>query len=566
MKPSELLREKIDAESKVLNFSFGGPSYWAIQNIVRRIDFILPLFHRKDGWTEQQVDEFREFFNYGWAPILKQYYDDINLDINQPFPLMNDRMISWTDSNISLSGRIEFCKQLLAYEQASLITITSPKENEFTFSYSHEATGIERYDRMSLDFFKEQIVERKIDQKKKEKPFDEQKIKAGLRRIIKSPDGKMISYDTTPEIDEYYNQRGHYHILRLQGYDDFDTTDKFGGIEYWKYVDLIELITGAAIMHMEACLELVKMNPKVNLMNILSYTYFKDKTIKLYSSYLGVDEKEIEQILSCLTLSKENFAYYLEYPSTPPPMYFQVSGDLTIRSIAGCLSNPFSLLNRELKRKYRSDYDKAVNRREDRFRKELLMFFPDDRIIKIPREVNISSNGIKTDIDAVVFDSKTGTLGIFQLKWQDPFAKDMTERYSRMSNLFPKANEWVGKIKKWVTSSTSKTIINSLQINKFLKEKQEVKGICCFVISRNQMNFTGMDVTDNTVAWSSWHQLIESEARIKTDFDDPIREMFVKIKSFSPERRINLEELPQAKDLEVQIGKIKVYYKNKKSR
>ena len=323
---------------------------------------------------------------------------------------------------------------------------------------------------------------------------------------------------------------------------------------------MIELITGVAIMHMEACLELVKMNPKVNLLNILSYTYFKDKTISLYSNYLGVSENEIEQIFSCITLSKENFDYYLKYPSTPPPMYFQVSDNLIIRSIAGCISNPFSLLNRELKRKFRRDYDKAVNRREDRFREELFMFFPDKRIIKIPREINISFNGIKTDIDAVVFDSKTGTLGIFQLKWQDPFAKDMTERYSRMSNLFPKANEWVGKMKFWATNNTSKTIFNSLQINKQLKDTQEINEICCFVISRNQMNFTGMEIADETVAWSSWHQLIESQARIKTDFDDPIREMFVKIKTFSPERRIETEELPQAENIEVQIGKIKVFY------
>lgn len=561
MKPSELLKQKIDEEAKVLENNFGGESYWAIQNIVRRIDFVLPLFWQREGWTEQEIDTYREFFNYGWAPVLKQYYTDINLNVHQPFPLMTDEMISWADSNIQFSGKIEFCKQLLSYEKAGLISITSPKENEFTFSYLHKTTGIEQFDRMSMDFYKEQIVERIINEKKRAKPFDEKKIKVELRKIIKNPDGKMISYNTTPEIDEYYNQRGHYHILRLQGYDDFDTKDRFGGIEYWKYVDIIELVTGIAIMHMEACLELVKMNPKVNLLNILSYTYYKDKAISSFSNYLAVNESEIEQIFSCLTLTKENFDYYLEYPSTPPPMYFQVSENLIIRSIAGCLSNPFSLLNRELKRKFRSDYDKAVNRREDRFRNELFMFFPDERIIKIPREINISYNGIKTDIDAVVFDSKTGTLGIFQLKWQDPFAKDMTERYSRMSNLFPKANEWVSKMKFWATNNTSKTIINSLQINKQLKEKSEVKEICCFVISRNQMNFTGMEIADETVAWSSWYQLIESQARIQTDFDDPIREMFVKIKSFSPKNRINMEKLPQAEDIEVQIGKIKVFYK-----
>ena len=560
MKPSELLKQEIDKEAKVLENNFGGESYWAIQNIVRRIDFILPLFWKKDGWSETEVHNYREFFNYGWAPILKQYYNDINLNVHQPFPLMTNEMVSWADSNIQFSGKIEFCRKLLSYEKAELISITNPTKNEFTFSFLHEKTGIEQFDQMSMDFYKEKIVEQIINEKKKKKPFDEDKIRKELRKIIKCPDGKMISYNTTPEIDEYYNQRGHYHILRLQGYDDFDTRDKFGGIEYWKYVDLIELVTGVAIMHMEACLELVKMNPKVNLLNILSYTHFKDKAISSYSKYLEMSENDIDQIFSCLTLSKENFDYYLEYPSTPPPMYFQVSKNLTIRSIAGCLSNPFSLLNRELKRKYKRDYDKAVNKREDRFRKELFMFFPDKRIIKIPREINISFNGIKTDIDAVMFDSKTGTLGIFQLKWQDPFAKDMTERYSRMSNLFPKAEEWVDKMKFWVTNNSRKTIFNSLQINQQLKGKHEIKEICCFVLSRNQMNFTGMEITDKTVAWSSWHQLIESQARVKTDFDDPIREMFVKIKSFSPEIRIKTEELPQAENIEVQIGNIKVYY------
>ena len=134
MKPSELLKKKIDEESKILKNSFRGPSYWAIQNIVRRIDFILPLFHRREGWTEKQVDEFRKFFSFGWAPILKQYYDDINLDVHKAFPLMTDEMISWTDSNISLSGRIQFCKQLLSYERAGLIDITSPRK---MFLHSH---------------------------------------------------------------------------------------------------------------------------------------------------------------------------------------------------------------------------------------------------------------------------------------------------------------------------------------------------------------------------------------------------------------------------------------------
>lgn len=559
MTDSERFEIAFNKESKVLENSYGGPSYHAIQHIVRRMDVVLPLFWESKNWTEKDVQEYRELFKFGWAPLLKQYYNDIDINIHQPFPLMTDELIKWAESNIIFSGKIEFCRQLISYKNAGLIDIKETNENEFEFSYLHENVGLEQFDNESRDFFKEAIVEKIIDRKKKDKPFDEEKIKSELRKIIKCRDGKLISYMTTPEIDEYYNQKGHFHVLRMQGYDEFDTRDTFGSIEYWKYIDLIEIIVGVALMHTDACLELRKMNNNVNLHNILSYTYSKEKTINLYANYLGTTEEEISQIFSCITLSKENFDYYLEYPATPPPMYFQVSNNIIIRSISGCLENPFSLLNRELKRKYKKDYDKAVNRREERFRNELYTFFPQERIIKIPREINISFRGMRTDIDAVVFDTETGTLGLFQLKWQDPYLKSMKERYSRISNLFPKAKEWVEKMRFWVFNNTSKDILSSLQINKDINGTTTINEVCVFVISRNTMNFTGMDV-DDTVAWCSWHQLIESQAKVKADFDNPIKEMFVKVKSMSPQNRPDKNEILKMEDFETQVGNIKLRF------
>lgn len=555
-----LLQDIIDKHREKVGTTYGGPSYHAIQHIIRSIDYVFPLYNKSEVLTEYELAEFREFFMFGWVSLLKKYYNNIDINVFEPYPLMTDELIDWAYSNILYSGKIEFCKQLVAYEKAGLIEIINTKENEFTFKYLIENTGIEKFDVESYNFYKEKIVEQFIAEKKNNKSFDEEKIKAELKKIIKNPDGKLISYVTTPEIDEYYAAQGHYQVLRLQGYDEFDKTDKFGSIEYWKYVDIIELVVGVALNHLDACLELKKMNNNVDLHNILTYTFFKDRTLKEYTEYIGGSIEDVEQIFSCITLSKENFDYYLEYPASPPPMYLQVSENILIRSMAGCLSNPFSLLNRELKRKFKKDYDKALNNRENRFRKELFGFFPHDRIIKIPREINISFQGMRTDIDAVVFDSLTGTLGLFQLKWQDPFAKSMTERFSRMSNLFPKANEWISKMKYWVFNNTYKTLINSLQIDKYYKGNTPINEICVFIISRNAMNFTGIE-KDETVAWSSWYQLIEAEASIKTTFDDPIREMFVKIKNFDPKIRIKRQQLPEVEDLEVRLGETKIYYK-----
>ena len=557
---SQILNTAIQSDYKKLRETFRLDSYYAIQILIRRLDVVSMFFWNSKHMTEEQVNESREFFNFGWAPLMKLFLHDHNYNIPHQFIQTQQRDYDWADSVILHSGKLAFCRQLLDYEKADLLSFINVAKNEFEIKYPTEQIGHAYFERKSVDFFREEIVNRIIKDKKTKNLLTESEIKLKLRQIIKNPYGKFISYATTEEIDEYYNEKGHHHILRIQSYDDFDTKDTFGGIEYWKYVDLIEVICGVAIMHTDACIELAKMNTEVDMHNVLSYMYFKDSTIKIYSNYFGVTDEVIEQMISCVTLSKENYEYYLDIPAPAPPMYFQVSENQLIRSIAGCLGNPFRFLNAELKRKYKKDYDVAVNNRENRFRKELFLFFPQERIIKIPKEINLSFNGMRTDIDVVAYDKETQTLGLFQLKWQDPFGHSMKERFSRISNLFPKANEWIEKMKFWFSNNDTKTILNSLQITKYFPEAKGISEVCVFIISRNDIHFTGVK-TDDRVAWGSWHQIIESQARIETKFDDPIREMFVKLKMFTPENRMEREEMPTRQSFEVGIGDYKVYYK-----
>lgn len=557
---STFIKEIVRTETLKIRDTFSGPSYHAIQHILRRLDFILLFYKNAPGKTEQEVEELREFYSYGWAPALKPFYNDLDINTLEPFPEMHKEAMSWADGIMQFSGHIAFLNQLLEYEKADLIKLAIPKEHEISFSYVVENAGLEYYDRKSHDFFRDMIVERMIEEKKKKDNLDEDEIKVKLREIIRNPKGKYISYDATPEIDEYYRKRGHYFILKLQGYDDFGEEDVFGGIKYWKYLDLVETIVGVAIMHTEACLELTKINPKVDLQNVLTYTYFKDKTLAIYKNHFGASENEIDQIFSCITLNKENFNYYLEYPAASLPMYVQVSDNMLVRLIAGCLGNPFELLNRELKRKFEKDYFEAVNNREERFRSELFHMFPFDNVIKIPKGINIKIDGRKTDIDAVIFDTSTMTLGLFQLKWQDPFRKSMRERFSRISNLFSKASEWVEKVECWLTNTDPSNILDTLEIKKYCKGEIYLSEVHLFVLARNNMNFTNVDGMDERVAWGTWYQMIESQAIVKSSSDNVIRDAFIKLKTLSPKNRMKNEKIPEIPSFETRLGKYRIYY------
>lgn len=556
---SIILKPAIDGDYKKLRETFTFESYYAIQILIRRLDVISMFFWSSKYQNEEQVNETREYFTFGWAPLLKLFLNDHDFNTPNRFIQTFQSDYEWADSVMIHSGRLAFCRQLLDYEKAKILEFTNPKENEFEINYKEDQIGLEYFERLSADFFTDQVIERMIDEKKLSLPFTEEEIKLKLREIIQNPYGKFISYTTTPEIDEYYNELGHHHVLRIQGYDDFDTKDTFGSIEYWKYLELIEILCGVAIMHTAACIELTKINPEVDMHNILTYLYYKDSTIKIYSNYFGVSDEEIEQILSCITLNRDNYEHHLNMPAAATPMYFQVSENQLVRSIRGCLGNPFRFLNVELKRKYKRDYDIAVNNREGRFRNDLFGLLPHERIVKIPNEINISFNGMRTDIDAIAYDKETKTLGLFQLKWQDPFAHSMKERFSRISNLFPKANEWIEKVEIWLSNNDIKTILNSLQITKYAPQAREINEICVFVIARNHIHFTGVK-TDERVAWGSWYQLIESLASIETKFEDPIKEMFVKLKFFAPEQRMTREEMPTRQHFDAKIGNYRVYY------
>ena len=69
---------------------------------------------------------------------------------------------------------------------------------------------------------------------------------------------------------------------------------------------------------------------------------------------------------------------------------------------------------------------------------------------------------------------------------------------------------------------------------------------------------------DNQVAWGTWYQLIESQAVISADFNDPIREMFVKLKTFTPQNRKERDNLPEIPNFDTKVADYRVYYDKKR--
>ncbi len=95
MTPAEILKSVIEQQTPRIRESFSGPSYHAIQHIVRRLDVISQFYPNSNADSVDKIQETQEFFNFGWSNALKPFYADLDLNEFRPFPLIHDEDISW---------------------------------------------------------------------------------------------------------------------------------------------------------------------------------------------------------------------------------------------------------------------------------------------------------------------------------------------------------------------------------------------------------------------------------------------------------------------------------------
>ncbi|MEW5938855.1 MAG: hypothetical protein AB1750_04280, partial [Chloroflexota bacterium] len=213
-------------------------------------------------------------------------------------------------------------------------------------------------------------------------------------------------------------------------------------------------------------------------------------------------------------------------------------------------SEPFMFLLRELRRRYRSEWDNAVNFREKVFRDNLYALFPSDRFYKLERNAVIKSGEtVITDIDALIFDRQTGEVGIFQLKWQDYIGNSMRERESKKGNLLKTGNQWIEKVFEWLSNIESETLAQTIGVNK--NDVGKIKAFRVFMLGRNSAFFSGDWKPDTRAAWGMWYQVLRCMSNLQ-NYNNPIESLFHELQKDSPLNKPS----PEIDLQEVQIGNI----------
>jgi hypothetical protein len=445
----------------------------------------------------------------------------------------------WGDSLLQMCGRIRLVEHLLELARVGLLEIQTLSENHFHMSSAADVIGVEAIEREDLDCLSELYGKRAAVFSAHLDVAKSNAIKRIMQRLVRPSHGFCIQYEADPEVDEYYLAVASSFIPTRLGWDAFPLTATFGDIEFETYLAAVTMIASFALKHIDFSALLCAADNRMDIFDVVTIPNTRQRTVEHIAEGTGCSWQEAEKIYLSLSVDADDAAAHFRIPAGAPSLHYEVGRGHTVRLMDGCLNNPFYFMLRKLKRLYPADWDQWVNHREDLFRNDLIdLFSRFDGLVFLSSAVNIDSAFGGTDIDALAFDPAARKVGLFQLKWQEPFGSSVRERESRKAN-FLKANEWVQKVLSWISEKKLPRALRSLGLPDSLVNN--IQGILVFVLGRNASHFSGFGQMDCRAAWGSWahlSRLVESLGDA-----DPLQASHDRLKLDSPARRVRLPEV-----------------------
>jgi hypothetical protein len=551
--PQDDLRELILKGEQTIVSGFDKERRLNLIELARAMDYNFVGRNFNPEWGESNaVEEHASMLAFGLHKALKLSLDESSKYQGAPLFRSTPALQMWANATLVFCGQLGYCEHLLELHRVGLVEIGKIGSDKYSARLISTPYGVESYERENFAWTRNIIAT--MDQEYANAlSVNSESIKKMMFARVDAWRTHYIQYRTSPKIDAYYQRLGLLQARMMIGNDTFPRDIKFGGQEFGLYCAAVTILVGWSMKHLGFCFELLKKRPSLEPQNIVTITSELEDVVESLSAALDVDSPVARQLIDALTLTLENKEEHCSIPGNLiTPMFIEIGENKLLRPVWGSLSEPFLFLLRELRYRYRMDWDDAVNMREQAFRKDLYSLFLSDRFYKLHRSVILKNDGERvTDVDAFILDCNTGEAALFQLKWQDFIGNSMRERESKKKNLLREGNQWIERVSLWLSKTDRKDLAQTFNINP--QDAAKISSIRLFMIGRNFAHFSGDWPIDKRAAWGMWHQLCRLISNLP-NFEDPIASLYYALQDDSPVKKLPPEMSPE----EIRIGDITI--------
>ncbi|MDP9351341.1 MAG: hypothetical protein M3P51_07370 [Chloroflexota bacterium] len=328
-----------------------------------------------------------------------------------------------------------------------------------------------------------------------------------------------------PVAERYYRELGEVQIARFACQRSYPVDAPIGGTTFGQYTAILALLIGWLNRERDR---------HASDANYIPTPWDEGTLVAALAYALDTDPATVGHMLQPFILDRENAAYHSSLPGSAAPPLIRLDEGRVVLSAMGLLGEPLIFLARELRRRHGQEYHNSARLREGIFRQDLYRLFSDRRFVTSPGRTELKRSGqARTDLDALVFDRKTGALGVFELKAQDPFARSVEERQRQRDNFFH-ANRQVSAILEWVQRHGPDDLL--ARVDDRAAKRFRVQKVHVFVLGRYLAHFVGGPEPDRRASWGSWPQVLQ---RVEAgDLDpggrNPLGTLFARLRDAPP--------------------------------
>ena len=552
----EQLSHLIDEQQEGLRQTFPAQRGSAIVALTRAQDWRYVKSQEMIHPATRSAPAQNFLFASGWQKALQFCFSTVSESAQHVSSAVPDNTLdAWADHFLLECDRLAAGEQVLAYCETGFMQMQQRGEQDFSAWIASKKMPTEWREREDLAWWTNALA--KTDERERQELAVEYvSIRHLLDAFAKSWQADGPAYRTTREIDDYYSRLGMLRVRCMACHLLYPASTLIGGCTVELYRNVLAVLIGLALKHFDLCRAFVAQHPACSLRGLLALPHAVPALTELLSESLEVDRVTVRRVIDVYSLSSENVSAHCSVAGTPAPPLLRLDEQYLVWSLEGLLSEPFLFLTRELRRRYSSEYHTASHAHEGVFRQDLYQLFSDKRFVKSAGSVLLrgTQGEPTTDVDALIFDRKTGALALFELKSQDPLAYSRQER-TRQRDYFYNAGKQVVACVQWLNRNGANALL--LRLDQTLVKRLKVQKTYIFVLGRYLAHFFDGPEFDRRAAWGTWPQVLRlmGEASAGAEDTNPMQALHNKLIKDTP----LMLSAPVLDVQEIRIGGCSVY-------